>query len=50
MAIKRGIDKAIQSVRDSIADQSTPVFRKEQIANVAKLSSHDDEWEILLQM
>ena len=43
MAIKRGIDKAIQSVRDSIADQSTPVSGKEQIANVAKLSSHDDE-------
>ena len=28
MAIKRGIDKAIQSVRDSIADQSTPVSGK----------------------
>ena len=43
MAIKRGIDKALQSVRESIAKQSTPVSGKDQIANVATLSSHDDE-------
>ena len=43
MAIKRGIDKALQSVRESIAKQSTPVLGKDQIANVATLSSHDDE-------
>ena len=43
MAIKRGIDKALQSVRESIAKQSTPVSGKDQIASVATLSSHDDE-------
>jgi chaperonin GroEL len=42
MAIKRGIDKAIQSVRDSISSQSTPVSGKDQIASVATLSSHDE--------
>jgi len=48
MAIKRGIDKAIQSVRDSIAGQSTPVSGKDQIASVATLSSHDDEMGTLI--
>ncbi|MDG2101267.1 MAG: chaperonin GroEL [Dehalococcoidia bacterium] len=43
MAIKRGIDKAIQSVRESISSQSTPVSGKDQISSVATLSSHDDE-------
>ena len=43
MAIKRGIDKALQSVRESIAKQSTPVSGKDQIASVATLSSHDDD-------
>ena len=43
MAIKRGIDKALVSVRESIASQSIPVSETDQISNVAKLSSHDDE-------
>jgi len=42
MAIKRGIDKAIQSVRESISSQSTPVSGKDQISSVATLSSHDE--------
>ena len=43
MAIKRGIDKALVSVRESISSQSIPVSETDQISNVAKLSSHDDE-------
>ena len=43
MAIKRGIDKALVSVREPIASQSIPVSETDQISNVAKLSSHDDE-------
>jgi len=42
MAIKRGIDKAIQSVRESISSQSTPVSGKDQISSVATLSSRDE--------
>ena len=48
MAIKRGIDKAIQSVRESISGQSTPVSGKDQIASVATLSSHDDDMGTLI--
>ena len=43
MALKRGIEKAMDTVRESIREQSTPVSGKEQIANVAVLSSHDEE-------
>ena len=43
MALKRGMEKAMATIRDSIKNQSTPVESSSQIANVAVLSSHDDE-------
>ncbi len=43
MAIKRGIESAVGAVRSSISDQSTPVSGKDQIAQVASLSAHDNE-------
>lgn len=48
MAVKRGLELAMASVRDSIAAQSTPVDSKEQIESVAILSSHDDEMGSLI--
>jgi chaperonin GroEL len=48
MAIKRGMELAMASVRESIAAQSTPVDSKEQIESVAILSSHDDEMGTLI--
>ena len=43
MAIKRGMEKAMATIRESIKSQSTPVDSSSQIASVAVLSSHDDE-------
>ena len=43
MALKRGMEKAMATVRASIKKQSTSVEGTAQIANVAVLSSHDDE-------
>ena len=43
MAVKRGLERGMGTVRESIKDLSTPVVGREQIANVAVLSSHDDE-------
>ncbi len=43
MAVKRGLERGMETVRNSIKDLSTPVVGREQIANVAVLSSHDDE-------
>ncbi len=43
MAIKRGIEAAVRAVRESISAQSTPVSGKDQIAQVASLSAHDNE-------
>ena len=43
MGVKRGLERGMSTVRDSIKDLSTPVVGREQIANVAVLSSHDDE-------
>ena len=48
MALKRGMDIAMDTVRKSIAGQSTTVSTKEQIENVAVLSSHDDEMGSLI--
>jgi len=48
MALKRGMEIAIASVRESIASQSTPVNSKDQIKSVAVLSSHDDEMGSLI--
>ena len=43
MAIKRGMEKAMETIRGSIKKQSTAVKGSEQISSVAVLSSHDDE-------
>ena len=43
MAIKKGLEIALESVRKSITKLSTPVEGKEQIAQVASLSAHDDD-------
>lgn len=43
MALKRGLERGMATVRDSIKEQSIPVDSSDQIANVAVLSSHDDE-------
>ena len=48
MALKRGMEIAMASVRESIAGLSTPVDSKEQIESVAILSSHDDEMGSLI--
>jgi len=43
MALKRGIEKGVVALRDAIEKMSTPVEGKEQIAQVATLSAHDEE-------
>src|SRR5919206_1433198 len=43
MALKRGIEKAVDQVVDSISDQSTEIAGKDQIARVAAISAADDE-------
>ena len=43
MAIKRGIEAAVVAVRSSISSQAKEVSGKEQIAQVASLSAHDNE-------
>ena len=43
MALKRGIEKAVVSLRESIEKMSTPVEGRTQIAQVAALSAHDEE-------
>jgi len=48
MALKRGMEIGMSTVRESIASQSTPVDSKEQIESVAILSSHDDEMGSLI--
>jgi chaperonin GroEL len=42
MALKRGIDKAVAKVVEQIKSMSRPVDTKEQIAQVASLSAHED--------
>ena len=48
MALKRGMEIGMATVRDSIVGQSTEVSSKGQIENVAILSSHDDEMGSLI--
>ena len=48
MALKRGMEIGMASVRDSIAKQATAVSSKDQIESVAILSSHDDEMGSLI--
>ncbi len=43
MALKRGIEKAVVSLRESIEKMSTPVEGRMQIGQVAALSAHDEE-------
>ncbi|MBI2872129.1 MAG: chaperonin GroEL [Chloroflexi bacterium] len=42
MAIKRGIEMAVESLRGEIKRLATPVKGKEQISQVASLSAHDN--------
>jgi len=48
MAIKRGLEKAVEAVRESISGLSTPVEGRDQVAQVASLSAHDDEMGTLI--
>jgi chaperonin GroEL len=43
MALKRGVEKAVEQVVDHIRDQSVEISGKEQIARVAAISAADDE-------
>jgi len=43
LALKRGIEKAVEQVVGNIEKQSTPVSGKEQIARVATISAGDEE-------
>jgi len=43
MTIKKGIEKGVVSLKNSISAMATPVEGKAQIAQVASLSAHDDE-------
>jgi chaperonin GroEL len=43
LALKRGIEKAVEQVVENIAKQSTPVSGKDQIARVATISAGDEE-------
>ena len=42
MSIKRGLEKAVAAVRDEIRSMSRPVEGKDQIAQVASLSAHEE--------
>jgi chaperonin GroEL len=43
MSLKKGIDRAVQALRDEIGSAALPVAGRDQIAQVARLSAHDDE-------
>ena len=43
MALKRGIELAVETVKEEIKKLSIPVAGKDQIAQVASLSAHDNE-------
>ena len=48
MALKRGIDKAVVALRDSVEQMATTVEGKDKVAQVASLSAHDDEMGSLI--
>ena len=48
MVLKRGIEKAVSAIRNQIGTMATPVTTKEQIAQVASLSAHDNEMGSLI--
>ncbi len=43
MALKRGIDKGVIALKESIRKLSTPVAGQGQITQIASLSAHDDD-------
>ena len=43
MALKRGLELAVEQVKDHLRKVARPVAGKEQIAQVARISGHDDE-------
>ena len=43
MALKRGIEKGVATLRTAIEEMSTPVEGRTQIGQVAALSAHDEE-------
>ena len=43
MSLKRGIEKGVDALRDSIEKMSTTVEGRTQVAQVASLSAHDEE-------
>jgi len=43
MALKRGIEQGVVAMRDALEKMSKPVEGRDQIAQVASLSAHDDE-------
>ncbi|MBI4337633.1 MAG: chaperonin GroEL, partial [Chloroflexi bacterium] len=43
MALKRGMEKAVDALKAAIKEMSKPVEGKAQISQVASLSAHDDE-------
>lgn len=48
MALKRGIEKGVGTLRDRIDAMSTPVEGRTQISQVAALSAHDEEMGTLI--
>jgi len=48
MALKRGIDKAVESIAVELKELSQPVANDEQIAQVAILSAHEEEMGTLI--
>ena len=48
MALKRGIEKGVRSLREAIEKMSNPVEGRTQIAQVASLSAHDEEMGSLI--
>ncbi len=43
MALKHGLERGVQAVMEALRDMARPVAGKEQIAQVATLSGHDNE-------
>ncbi|MCH8109551.1 MAG: chaperonin GroEL, partial [Chloroflexi bacterium] len=48
MALKRGIEKGVATLRDTLDEMSTPVEGRTQISQVAALSAHDEEMGTLI--
>lgn len=48
MALKRGVEQGVASMRSSLEKMSKPVEGRDQIAQVASLSAHDEEMGTLI--